>query len=34
MSDADFVASDDFVIRLEDFRARFGPGAAAGSAGR
>ncbi|QSF55708.1 serine/threonine protein phosphatase [Brevundimonas fontaquae] len=34
MSDADFVASDDFVIRLEDFRARFGPGAAGGSAGQ
>lgn len=29
--DAAFVAIGDFVIRLEDFRARFGPGAGAGA---
>ena len=27
MTDEAFVAADDFVIRLEDFRTRFGPGA-------
>lgn len=27
MTDEDFVAADEFVIRLEDFRARFGAGA-------